>query len=155
MATTISLSPVVGTIGAARTERRLKNRPSSLVPRAEFRLESNHRFPESAASLLDATFLIDSDLDAWIDDDDDVAMAAVTVAELQVGVELASRQHRTRRSTLVQAVIEAVPVLPYGLDTALVRAELLADTRRALHSTPDRPPTGFGHPQGSRLALGT
>jgi len=50
MATTISLSPVVGTIGAARTERRLKNRPSSLVPRAEFRLESNRRFPIIAAT---------------------------------------------------------------------------------------------------------
>ena len=81
------------------------------------------------ALLLDTTFLIDierddSDLDAWIDDDDDVAMAAVTVAELQVGVELASRQQRARRATFVQAVIETVPVLPYGLDTALVHVEL-------------------------------
>ncbi len=88
------------------------------------------------ALLLDTTFLIDierddRDLDAWIDDDDDVAMAAVTVAELQVGVELASRRHRERRVTFVQAVIESVPVLPYGMDTALVHAELLADTRRS------------------------
>jgi len=87
------------------------------------------------ALLLDTTFLIDverddDDLDAWIHDDDDVAMAAVTVAELQVGIELASRQHRERRATFVQAIIEAVPVLPYGIDTALVHAELLADTRR-------------------------
>ena len=86
------------------------------------------------ALLLDTTFLIDierdDDLDAWIHDDDDVAMAAVTVAELQVGVELASRQHRERRATFVQAIIDAVPVLPYGIDTALVHAELLADTRR-------------------------
>ena len=88
------------------------------------------------ALLLDTTFLIDierddHDLDAWIDDDDDdVAMAAVTVAELQVGVELASRQHRERRANFVQAIIEVVPVLPYGIDTALVHAELLADTRR-------------------------
>ena len=87
------------------------------------------------ALLLDTTFLIDierddHDLDAWIDDDDDVAMAAVTVAELQVGVELASRQHRERRANFVQAIIEVVPVLPYGIDTALVHAGLLADTRR-------------------------
>ena len=88
------------------------------------------------ALLLDTTFLIDiervdRDLDAWIDDDDDVAMAAITVAELQVGVELASRQHREGRATFVQGVIETVPVLPYGIDTALVHAELLADTRRS------------------------
>ena len=87
------------------------------------------------ALLLDTTFLIDierddHDLDAWIDDDDDVAMAAVTVAELQVGVELASHQHRERRANFVQAIIEVVPVLPYGIDTALVHAGLLADTRR-------------------------
>lgn len=87
------------------------------------------------ALLLDTTILIDverddHDLDAWIDDDDDVAMAAVTVAELQVGVELASRRHRQRRADFVQAIIEVVPVLPYGIDTALVHAELLAATRR-------------------------
>lgn len=58
-------------------------------------------------------------------------MAAVTVAELQVGVELASGQHRARRDAFAQAVIEAVPFLPYGLDTALAHAELLADTRRS------------------------
>jgi tRNA(fMet)-specific endonuclease VapC len=88
------------------------------------------------ALLLDTTFLIDierddQELDAWIDDDDDVAMAAVTVAELQVGVELVSSQHRERRGTFVQAIIDAVPVLPYGIETALVHAELLADTRRS------------------------
>jgi len=87
------------------------------------------------ALLLDTTFLIDierdgHDLDRWIDDDDDVAMAAVTVAELQVGVELASGRYRARRATFVQAVIEAVPVLAYGTDTALVHAQLLANTRR-------------------------
>ena len=91
------------------------------------------------ALLLDTTFLIDierddHDLDAWIDDDDDLAMAAVTIAELQVGVDLASRQHRERRATFVEAIIEVVPVLPYGIETALVHAELLADTRRT-----DRP----------------
>lgn len=87
------------------------------------------------ALLLDTTFLIDAerddhDLDAWIGDDDDVAMAAVTVAELQVGVDLAARQHRERRAHFVRAIIEGIPVLPYGVDTALVHAELLADTRR-------------------------
>ena len=87
------------------------------------------------ALLLDTTFLIDierddHELDTRIGDEDDVAMAAVTVAELQVGVEVASRRHRERRATFVEAIIEAVPVLPYGFDTALVHAQLLADTRR-------------------------
>lgn len=87
------------------------------------------------ALLLDTTFLIDAErdqdeLDEVIDDDDDVAVAAVTVAELRVGVELAGPSHRDRRAAFVRAVMEAVPVLPYGLDTALVHAELLAGTRR-------------------------
>lgn len=88
------------------------------------------------ALLLDTTFLIDveretHDLDAWIRDDDDVAMAAVTVAELQVGIELASGRHRDRRADFVRAIVEVVPVLPYDIDTALVHAELLADARRS------------------------
>lgn len=45
--------------------------------------------------LLDTTFLIDAErdgieLDAAIDDEDDVAVAAVSVAQILVGVELAS-----------------------------------------------------------------
>ena len=88
------------------------------------------------ALLLDTTFLIDIErgddlLEALIGDDDDVAMAAVTVAELQVGVELAADTTRQLRSAFVDAVIDAVPVLPYGADTALVHAKLLADTRRS------------------------
>lgn len=87
------------------------------------------------ALLLDTTFLIDIDragdhLDAWIGDDDDVAVAAVTVAELQVGVELAPGRHRQRRAEFVEAVLDVVPVLPYGVDTASVHADLLAETRR-------------------------
>jgi tRNA(fMet)-specific endonuclease VapC len=37
-------------------------------------------------------------LDDLIGDDDDVAIAAITVAELLVGVELADAAHRPRRS---------------------------------------------------------
>ena len=47
--------------------------------------------------LLDTTFLVDAEragdnLDVLIADDDDVAVAAITIAELGVGVELAARQ---------------------------------------------------------------
>jgi hypothetical protein len=51
--------------------------------------------------LLDTTFLIDVErgnkqLDDVIDDDDDVAIAAITVAELTVGVRLDAAPRRTR-----------------------------------------------------------
>lgn len=88
------------------------------------------------ALLLDTTILIDVEqgaaaIDALIEDDDDVAMAAVTVAELQVGVELASPSNQPSRAAFVAAIVEVVPVLPYGIDTALAHAELLAETRRS------------------------
>jgi tRNA(fMet)-specific endonuclease VapC len=86
--------------------------------------------------LLDTTFLIDTerkglDLDAVIDDDDDVAMAAITVAELQVGVELASTRHRAGRESLVAAVVSSIPVLAYDLSVATEHSKLLAAVRKA------------------------
>ena len=52
--------------------------------------------------LVDTTFLIDAersehDLDEVVRDADDIAMAAITVAELMVGVNLASERNRARR----------------------------------------------------------
>ena len=49
--------------------------------------------------LLDTTFLIDAerdtaDLDDLIGDDDDIAIAAITLAELTVGVQLAAPRQR-------------------------------------------------------------
>ncbi len=49
--------------------------------------------------LLDTTFLIDAerdtaDLDDLIGDDDDVAIAAITLAELTVGVQLAAARQQ-------------------------------------------------------------
>ncbi len=84
--------------------------------------------------LLDTTFLIDAerggvDLDDAIDDDDDVAISAVTVAELIVGVQLASRRHRTARQAYVDAIIEALPIIAYDRGVAVEHAELLAAVR--------------------------
>lgn len=81
--------------------------------------------------LLDTTFLIDAergrlDLDEVIADDDDVAIAAVTVAEILVGVELASEKHRPRREAFVDDMISSVPVIPYDLSVAAHHAKLLA-----------------------------
>jgi tRNA(fMet)-specific endonuclease VapC len=85
--------------------------------------------------LLDTTFLIDAEragdqLDDLIGDDDDVAIAAITIAELRVGVELATRANRAGREQFVDAVINAVPVVDYDIHVAKVHAMLLAAVRR-------------------------
>ncbi|MFO7961682.1 MAG: hypothetical protein R6U94_12110 [Nitriliruptoraceae bacterium] len=71
------------------------------------------------------------DLDDGIGDDDDVAIAAVTVAELLVGVELATAERRAVRQAFVDDVLDVLPVLPYDLGVAQAHAALLAATRRA------------------------
>ena len=81
--------------------------------------------------LLDTTFLIDaerdgSDLDVVLDDEDDVAVAAITVAELLVGVELASDEYRAEREAFVDDIISSLPVIPYDLSVAAEHAKLLA-----------------------------
>jgi len=86
--------------------------------------------------LLDTTFLIDADrsddvLDHLISDDDDLAIAAITVAELLVGVTLASRKHQTSRRTFVDSVLGAIPVLAYDTDVATEHAGLLVAARQA------------------------
>jgi tRNA(fMet)-specific endonuclease VapC len=85
--------------------------------------------------ILDTTVLVAAERDRSslvdaIGDEDDVAVAAITAAELLVGVELASARRRTRRRAFVQAVLAQIRVEPYDLDTAHVHAGLLAHTRR-------------------------
>ncbi|WP_328465735.1 PIN domain-containing protein [Streptomyces sp. NBC_00448] len=62
--------------------------------------------------------------------DDDVAIAAVTAAELLLGVELADDARRQPREDFVSAVLAVVPVEEYGPDVARVHARLLAYVRR-------------------------
>lgn len=86
--------------------------------------------------LLDTTFLIDAErdgleLDAVIDDEDDVAVAAVSVAEILVGVELASVKHRPRREAFVGDVVSSIPIVPYDLSVAGEHAKLLAAVKLA------------------------
>ncbi|MEX1004671.1 MAG: type II toxin-antitoxin system VapC family toxin [Acidimicrobiia bacterium] len=86
--------------------------------------------------LLDTTFLIDSMrspdvvLDV-IDDAADVAISAVSVTELLVGVELATGKTRTRRRALVEEAVSAMRVLAYDLSVVGHHADLLVFTRRA------------------------
>jgi tRNA(fMet)-specific endonuclease VapC len=70
-------------------------------------------------------------LDDLIGDEDDVAIAAITVAELLVGVELAGASHRPRRRALVESIVATVPVEDYDLDVARSHAQLLAHARRS------------------------
>ncbi len=84
--------------------------------------------------LLDTTFLIDAErsggqLDDLIADDDDVAIAAITVAELLVGVGLAAKRHKEKREAFVNAIVDAIPVLPYDVATAAAHATLLTAVR--------------------------
>jgi tRNA(fMet)-specific endonuclease VapC len=69
-------------------------------------------------------------LDRVISDDADVAIAAVTAAELLVGVELSGARIRPRRARFVESVLSLVPVESYGLDVARAHARLLAHARR-------------------------
>lgn len=64
-------------------------------------------------------------------DEADVAIGAVTAAELLVGVELADKQHRERREALVKGVFERIEIIPYDLQIARHHATLLAHARRA------------------------
>lgn len=88
-----------------------------------------------ARLLLDTVFLIDVerglDLDAMVEDEDDVAVAAVTKAELLVGVVLASEEARPQREAFVQDVAASLPVVAYDTSVAAAHAELLAAVRRA------------------------
>ena len=59
-----------------------------------------------------------------------MAIAAITVAELRVGVALSGGRKRSRRQAFVVDVIAAVPVLTYDLDVAAAHAELLVAVRR-------------------------
>jgi tRNA(fMet)-specific endonuclease VapC len=86
--------------------------------------------------LLDTTFLIDAErghirLDDVIDDNDDVAIAAITVAELQVGVRLASGRRRAQRQSYVDDVCDVIPILTYDRSVAEEHADLLVAVRQA------------------------
>lgn len=85
--------------------------------------------------ILDTTVLVAAEragdaLDRLIGDEDDVAIAAVTAAELLVGVELADLRRRERRRRYVEALLDAIPVEDYDLEAARAHAALLAHVRR-------------------------
>ncbi len=85
--------------------------------------------------LLDTTFLIDAErsdnsLNDVIDDDDDIAVAAITVAELLVGVALSKGRSRHGRQGLVDDIVASVPIVDYDLSVAQAHSRLLVAVRR-------------------------
>jgi tRNA(fMet)-specific endonuclease VapC len=86
--------------------------------------------------ILDTTVLVDAErgggsLERVVADGDDVAIAAITVAELRVGVQLAKGRRREKRERFVAAILDAVSIEPYDLKVAEVHADLLAHVRVA------------------------
>ncbi|QDP97848.1 type II toxin-antitoxin system VapC family toxin [Microlunatus elymi] len=86
--------------------------------------------------ILDTGILINSErggppLQEVIEDDDDLVIAAITVAELRTGIELASDAHRANRSEFLVRVLETLPIQSYDLAAAEVHGRLLAHVHRA------------------------
>jgi len=69
-------------------------------------------------------------LDRLIDDDDDPSIAAITVAELGVGVAISTGRRRARRQSFLDELVASVPVLPYDIATARAHSTLLTAVRK-------------------------
>jgi tRNA(fMet)-specific endonuclease VapC len=57
-------------------------------------------------------------------------VAAITTAELWVGVRLAKGSRRDKRERFIEAVLDAVSVEPYDLDVAEAHAVLLVHAQQ-------------------------
>lgn len=97
--------------------------------------------------LLDTSVLVaaergEADLDDLVEDDDgDLGIAAITLAELLLGVELGRGRERSRRRAFVDDLRAAVAVVAYDERTAEHHAALLAHARRT------------GSPRGGHAAI--
>jgi tRNA(fMet)-specific endonuclease VapC len=88
-----------------------------------------------ARLILDSSVLISVErgrrLDRLIRDEDDVAIAAITAAELMAGVHLAEEGRRAARLKFVRSVLDTIPVEVYDMSVAHVHSELLAFVQRS------------------------
>jgi tRNA(fMet)-specific endonuclease VapC len=69
------------------------------------------------------------DLTSWLRsrENDRFEIAAITVAELWHGVERATGAHRVTRQRYLNAVLGAVPIIPYTEQTAYEHARIWAE----------------------------
>lgn len=65
------------------------------------------------------------------DPDARIAIAAITLAELEVGAELARGRTRSRRRDFVDWVRDEIAIVPYDATIATHHAQLIAHCRRA------------------------
>ena len=63
--------------------------------------------------------------------DDDLVVAAVSVAELRTGIELADEARRASRTEFLVKVLETMPIEPYDLAVAEAHSRLLAQVYRS------------------------
>jgi tRNA(fMet)-specific endonuclease VapC len=90
-----------------------------------------------ARLILDTSILIEAErgdggLLESLDDVDDVAIAAITVAEMRVGVRLTKgNRQRAKHERFIDSILGAISVESYDLEVAAAHAELLAHVRRA------------------------
>ncbi len=70
-------------------------------------------------------------MDDLIADDDDTAIAAITVAELLVGVQWATGKRRAARHGFADAVVSAIPIIAYDVRVAHAHAQLLVAARQS------------------------
>ncbi len=83
--------------------------------------------------MLDTSVLVAVDrgratLASLLDENDDVAIAAITAAELLHGVARSSPRRREARSGFVEGLLEILQVVDYDLKIARAHAQLLAVT---------------------------
>jgi len=90
------------------------------------------------AFLIDADVIIQAerkafDFEAWLRShpDEEIKLAAITVAELWRSVERASGVHRANRQKYLQAVLPVFEVAPYTEKAAIEHARLWADVEAA------------------------
>lgn len=86
--------------------------------------------------ILDTSVLVASErgrigIAKLIDVDDDVVIAAITVAELRTGIELANDRNRNGRTEFLVKVLEQLPVEPYDVAVAEAHGQLLAHVHRS------------------------
>ncbi len=65
-------------------------------------------------------------LEAQLDADQEVGIAAITASELLHGVHRAGERHRTRREAFVEAMLTAFPTLAFDLVVARIHARVWA-----------------------------
>jgi tRNA(fMet)-specific endonuclease VapC len=88
-----------------------------------------------ARLIADTSLLISAErrgqtLESLVADDDDLAIATVTAAEMLVGLELAGARHREARRDYVERMLEDLTIEDYTLEVARAHARLLAHVRR-------------------------